>query len=98
MRLAGKLRIYYRQIIQNIRYIVRESDDYYTMHYYGGFIQQYLPRVKMEYIDINDIYTVSKEKNKLIVSDKSNELDIKMEEYKEVYSNDRLSLYKCKGD
>lgn len=79
-------------------YIVRESDDYYTMHYYGGFIQQYLPRVKMEYIDINDIYTVSKEKNKLIVSDKSNELDIKMEEYKEVYSNDRLSLYKCKGD
>ncbi|MFQ6960942.1 hypothetical protein [Clostridium sp. D5] len=86
---------------ENVEYeiaIVRGGIDYYTMHYYGGFIQQYLPKVKMEYIDKDEINSICTDARKLIVSDESTALNTELIDCEELYSNDRLCIFKSKGD
>lgn len=78
--------------------LMRENEEYYTMHYYGGFIQQYLPKQEMKYVTIDSIERDIKGENKLIVADNSCHLNESVLNCKKIYTNERLSLYEYKGE
>ena len=74
-------------------FIIREPEEYYTLHFYGGFIQQYLPRVSMSYVtkDTIDRFQESAAEYVIIVGENRDELRnaVEMENF---YLNDKLFI------
>lgn len=73
-------------------FIIREPIEYYTMHYYGGFIQQYLPHVAMHYITLDKIDEIYDSNAELIMIVGENRDDLIKQFDEVVYSNSKLFL------